>query len=185
MSLSNTTKFANRLGLDIKFYAYNGSGTLDESATPLLEVDFANEVSLEASDDNAWATGGQKHGKKIAFKNLPEGTFKISTQIENILLKKLAAGEDISDAGSDLSVKFGTSASKVAYYIITGDTLWQDEDGVTYTEHVVIYKACVKNAINATWTGDGDPQSRDIEFELGLNDNGDMFKIEYADQAND
>ena len=66
MSLSNTTKFANRLGLDIKFYAYNGSGTLDESATPLLEVDFANEVSLEASGDNAWATGGQKHGKQNA-----------------------------------------------------------------------------------------------------------------------
>lgn len=225
MSLSNTTKFANRCGLDLKVYAYNPTGEINETyaltsdvalasgktyytrsgsegsytyqpvASPdvedigsyyeaqdgaLLTIDFANEVSLESNGDNVWATGGQRHSKMIGFRNPSEGTFKISTQVTNVLLERLAAGDDIS-TGSDKGYTVGDNAKTPTYYIIKGETVWQDENGVAYNETVTIYKACVKPSLSKSWTGDGDPQSKDIEFELAVNGNGDLFHIEYND----
>ena len=55
---------------------------------------------------------------------------------------------------------------KFRYYKIDGDTVWQDEDGNIYTEHVIAYKALVKPNYNITYNGSGDPVSIDIEFQL-------------------
>lgn len=179
MSLTNTTKMANRYGLDIEFYTYASDGTI--AATPLAKIDFANEVSIELTSEVTWATGGQSHSNMIPFKDPTEGTFKISTQVVNTQVMKLAAGVDLSGTDNKVSFENKKSVSSPKFYIIKGKTVWQGEDGTTYNEDIVIYKACVKPGYSATYNGSGDPQSLDIEFELGTNDNGKLVDFERSD----
>ena len=164
----DNTKMANRLGLDLKFYAYT-NGTAGSAA--VATIDFANEVSLDLSSDMVWATGGQEHANLIGFNNPVEGTLTISTQIVTMTVLALAAGADLT---TDTSVTFknDTSSVKPKYYTIVGETVWVDESGVSHNETITVHKACVKPGYNSTYTGDGDPQSIDIEFELGTDENG-------------
>lgn len=184
MSLTNTTKMANRYGLDIEFYTYASDGTIESSTQPVAKIDFANEVSIELTSEVTWATGGQSHSNMIPFKDPTEGTFKISTQVVNTQIMKLAAGVDISGTGNKVSFENKGSASP-KFYIIKGKTVWQGEDGTTYNETITIYKACVKPGYSATYNGSGDPQSLDIEFELGTNENGKLVDFERSDVAGD
>ncbi len=180
-ALTNTTKMANRLGLDIEFYAYAADGTV--SGDKLAEIKFANEVSLELTSSITWATGGQTHAKMIGFKDPTEGTLKISTQVVNMQMITLASGGDIATAGKKVSFKNDSSAVAPKYYIIKGKTVWQGEDGTTYSETITAYKACVKPGYNVTYNGSGDPQSLDIEFELGTNEAGQVVDIGRDDVA--
>lgn len=181
MSLTNTTKMANRFGLNIKFYPYTPDGSIGPESQPVATVDFANEVSIELSADLTWATGGQAHSKMIGFKNPTEGTLSISTQIVTMTLLSLAAGGDVASAGNKVSFMNDKAVVNPTYYIIKGETLWQGEDGTTYSETITAYKACVKPGYKATYNGEGDPQALDIEFELGTNDSGMVLDIERSD----
>ena len=185
MPLSNTTKMANRFGLNINFYKYVPDGTLEEAAQPVATIDFANEVSIEITSELTWATGGQAHGKMIGFKDPTEGTLTISTQIVTMELLTLAAGGDMEMAENKVSFRNDNTVIKPTYYIVKGETVWQGEDGTTYSETITAYKACVKPGYSATYNGEGDPQSLDIEFELGTNDAGQVLDIERADIAED
>lgn len=184
MSLTNTTKVANRYGLDIEFYTYASDGTIETNAQPVAKIDFANEVSIELTSEVTWATGGQSHSNMIPFKDPTEGTFKISTQVVNTQIMKLAAGVDISGTDNKVSFENKGSASP-KFYIIKGKTVWQGEDGTTYNETITMYKACVKPGYSATYNGSGDPQSLDIEFELGTNESGKLVDFERSDVAGD
>lgn len=181
MAISNTTKMANRFGLDLEFYAYAADGTLGEA--PVAKIDFANEVSLELTSDITWATGGQAHANMIGFKDPTEGTLTISTQVVNAQILALAAGGDVANATTTVSFKNDKENIMPTYYIIKGTTVWQGEDNTTYTESITAFKACVKPGYNVTYNGSGDPQSLDIEFELGTNDAGKVVDIVRADKA--
>ena len=74
MALAKTTQVANRCGVDLKIYKYKADGTIEEEGTPLLTIDFCNEVSWEITSDSVWATGGQTHANKIGFVNPVEGS---------------------------------------------------------------------------------------------------------------
>lgn len=180
-ALTHTTKMANRLGLDIEFYAYAADGAVSGDA--LAEIKFANEVSLELTSSITWATGGQTHAKMIGFKDPTEGTLKISTQVVNMQVINLASGGDVSATSKKVSFKNDSSTVTPKYYIIKGKTVWQGEDGTTYSETITAYKACVKPGYNVTYNGSGDPQSLDIEFELGTNEAGQFVDIDREDVA--
>lgn len=179
MSLSNTTKMANRYGLDIEFYEYDSTGTIGDS--PIATIDFANEVSIELTSEVTWATGGQNHSNMIPFKDPTEGTFKISTQVVNMQVMALAAGIDIETNSNEVEFKNASGSASPKFYIIKGKTVWQGEDGTVYEETVIAYKACVKPGYSATYNGSGDPQSLDIEFELGTNAKGQLVKFTRTD----
>ncbi len=181
MAIQTTTKMANRLGLDIEFYEYNGTGTIAEDATPAATINFANEVSLELSTDLTWATGGRARSKMVGFRNPYEGTLKISTQIVNMAVLHLVAEGDVTATGTTVTFKNDASSMIPKYYIIKGKTVWQDEEGNTYDETITAFKACVKPNYSVTYNGEGDPQSLDVEFELGTNDEGEVVAITRAD----
>lgn len=183
MAISTTTKMANRLGLNLEFYTYTANGTIAANTDPVATIDFANEVSLELSTDLTWATGGRAHSKMVGFRNPYEGTLKISTQIVNMAILHLVAEGNISASGTTATFKNDASSMIPKYYIIKGKTLWQDEEGNTYDETITVYKACVKPNYNVTYNGEGDPQSLDVEFELGTNDDGEVVEITRADNT--
>ena len=144
-ALTNTTQMANRLGLDIEFYAYAADGAV--AGDKLAEIKFANEVSLELTSSITWATGGQTHAKMIGFKDPTEGTLKISTQVVNMQMITLASGGDIATAGKTVSFKNDTSAVAPKYYIIKGKTVWQGEDGTTYASSSKRHRAGKKSRL--------------------------------------
>lgn len=183
MSLTNTTKMANRYGLDISFYEYSSNGTINDEASPLAKIDFANEVSIELTSEVTWATGGQNHTNMIPFKDPTEGTLKISTQVVNTQVMRLAAGTDLAESGNKIAFENKKGVSSPKFYIVKGKTVWQGEDGTTYEESITAYKACVKPGYSATYNGSGDPQSLEIEFELGTNEDGKMVDFERSDVA--
>lgn len=180
MSLTKTTKMANRYGLNIKFYEYSETPSFEGTAEG--EIDFANEVSLELSSDIVWATGGQAHSNRVGFNNPFEGTLKLSTQLVNMDLLKLIAN-DSTESATSASFKNTSAGLTPTYFAIKGETVWQGEDGTTYTETIKCYKACVKPGYNVTYNGSGDPQSLDVEFQLGANAAGQVVDIVRADVA--
>ena len=96
---------------------------------------------------------------------------------------RLAAGNDISEDETTATYQNNAKVLSPTYYIITGDTLWQDKDGNVYEEKIKAYKAFVVPGGSGTYTGEGDPQSIDIEFQLASNDAGNVFDREMADPA--
>lgn len=181
MALSNTTKMANRFGLDLEFYAYVPSGELEEDATPVAVIDFANEISLEITGENVWATGGQAHANMIGFKDPSTGTLSISTQVQNLQILKLISNEDPSSETTTVSFKNDVNSLMPKYYIIKGKTVWQGEDGTTYNEDIIAYKASIQTNYNPTYNGSGDPATLEITFELGTNDNDMLVDIKRSD----
>ena len=177
MSMTNTTKMANRYGLNLELVNI-------AEETDKMTIDFANEVSLEVSGEITWATGGQGHVNMIGFKDPKEGTLTISTQVTNMQILQLLAGGKLSDTGGKASFK---EDAKVAlkYYKITGDTVWQDEDGNVYTEKITAFKCLPKPNYSATYNGSGDPISLDIEFELCVDADGNFLDIERSEPAED
>ena len=163
--MSNTAnkKMANRCGLDLKIYDYVPSGDISSSDVKYT-IDFANEVSIELSSDMVWATGGKEHNKLVGFNNAIEGTLKISTQMVTTELIALISGHQ-----DGATVVFKNSSDAPKSYIIVGETVWVDEEGTSHSEKITIYKASAKRSYNVTYNGDGDPQSLDVEFELGAN----------------
>ena len=169
MALTKTTQFANRWGLDFKVYAYPKA----TGATALLEVDYVNEVAVDFSSDTVWATGGMYHANKIPFSDPIEGTLTLSTHILTSELLALAAGKDMSSFSGN-EVKF-TNTDTPRFYVIEGTTSWKDADGTVYTDAVTAYKVAPDKAYNITYTGEGDPNSFDITFNLLEDDDHNVF----------
>lgn len=162
-ALTNALSFANRYGLNVQIFKY----PKEADDTAAVNVDFANECSLEVSGDITWATGGQTASKLIGFHNPMEGTFKISTQLMTTQLLELISGNDVS-VGTEApqSITFKNTYDSIYYYVIVADTVWQDQEGESHAETITIHKALPKRAYNITYNGEGDPTSIEIEFEL-------------------
>ena len=176
MAIANNTQFANRYGLNVGIYA----STDAEMETPLMTIDFANVSDIDVGGDRTWATGGQSHANKIGFNNPIEGTFKLSTQIMTMELLNLMAGGTPSE-GTTTVVFENTTNSMPKYFIIKAETVWQDAEGLTYAETLTFHKACPKRALNISYSGDGDPTSVDVEFDLMQDSNGKVLTVEKAD----
>lgn len=174
MALTNTTQFANRYGLDVKIYAFGAEGTEGDE---LMSIDFANVCDVDISGDRTWATGGQNHVNKIAFNDPIQGTFRISTQIMTGQLLALMAGEDLTNASSTEIVFQNTPNAAPTYYIVAANTVWQDASGTTYSESMTFHKVCPKRALNISYSGEGDPTSVDVEFDVLQDDEGKVLTI--------
>jgi hypothetical protein len=179
MAITKTTQFANRYGLNIEIYAATGA-----TETPLMTIDFANVSDISLSGDRTWATGGQDHVNKIGFNNPIEGTFKLSTQIMTMELLSLMAGGTPGGTGDVTEVVFENSANTTPkYFLVKAETVWQDAAGVTYAETLTFHKACPKRAFNISYSGDGDPTSVDIEFDLMQDSDGKVLTVAKADKV--
>lgn len=175
MSIANNTQFANRYGLNVEISAFG-----DKATSPLMTIKFANVSDISLSGDRTWATGGQDHANKIGFNNPLEGTFKLSTQIMTVQLLELMAGQ-VPGTDTTTVVFENTVNSMPKYFVITADTVWQDADGVTYAETLTFHKACPKRALKISYSGDGNPTSVDIEFDLMQDDDGKVLTVAKAD----
>lgn len=178
MAIATTTQFANRYGLNVGIYA----ATDAQLATPLMTIDFANVSDIDLSGERTWATGGQDHANKIGFNDPIQGTFKLSTQIMTMELLNLMAGGE-AGSGTTTVVFENTANSMPKYYIIKAETVWQDEAGVTYSETLTFHKACPKRAFNISYSGEGDPTSVDVEFDLMQDANGKVLTVTKSDKA--
>lgn len=155
MALTNTTKVANRFGVDLVFHEYGASATTGD-----ITIDYANEVSFEITGDAVYATGGQGHKRLIGFNNPIEGSMTISTQIITQQLLALITADSTSGSSTF------KSQDENKYYTVTGTTSWKAEDGTVYTETITVHKCFVRPNYSAAYTGDGDPHSIDINIEL-------------------
>ena len=170
MAFDGTKKLANRYGLNLYFYKY---GQAD--AAPCAVIDFANEVAIELSTDLVWATGGQGFKKMVGFKNPFEGTLTITTQITNNTLLSLLSGGD----GELVNGKaiFSDTDKQNNYFVIKGYTSYKAEDGTVAYEEITAHKAMVAPGFSTSYTGDGDPQSIDIEFQLAADSDNNVLTL--------
>lgn len=178
MALTKTTQYANRFGLNIKFWDL---GADTATGTAVATCEFANEISVDLSGSTVWATGGQTHANKVPFNDPMEGTFTISTQLLTTELLALLAGKDMKTFTGNEVVFNNNDANK--FYMITGETVWKDKDGVTYKENIKCFKASPQRAYNVTYTGTGDPSSMDIVFDLAEDDKGNVYSSEKVENA--
>ncbi len=158
MALTKSTQYANRFGINWSVYPYPKSGTA------LLTIDYINEVSVDFSSNTAWATGGIYHANQVPFSDPIEGTVTLSTQIMTSELLALVAGKTMSSFSGN-TVTFSNSDSP-QFYVLEGTTSWKDKDGTIYAETVTCHKVAPDKAFNVTYTGEGDPNSMDITFNL-------------------
>lgn len=170
MAFDGTKKLANRYGLNLYFYKYG-----QKDAAPCAVIDFANEVSIELSTDLVWATGGQGFKKMVGFKNPYEGTLTITTQITNNTLLSLLSGGD----GELVNGKaiFSDTDKQNNYFVIKGYTSYKAEDGTVAYEEITAHKAMVAPGFSTSYTGDGDPQSIDIEFQLAADSDNNVLTL--------
>lgn len=175
MALNKATQYANRFGLDFKVFDITDT----ELENPLVTVNYVNEVSVDLSGSTVWATGGQSHANKVPFNDPMEGTLTISTQLMTTELLALVAGKDMSTFDGDEVVFNNNDANK--FYVITGQTVWKDKDGITYSEDIKCFKASPQKAYNVTYTGTGDPTSLDITFDLAEDDDGNVYSSKKAE----
>lgn len=184
MALSATTQVANRYGLDVQFYAYTSTTepVPSTTVTPDLTVDFLNVSDVSLSGDRVWATGGIYHANKIGFNNPMEGTLTLSTQIMTNQLLAIAANQSIPTGVSAIDFENNTNSAP-KYFLIVANTIWQDAAGVVYTETLTFHKASAQRAFNISYTGEGDPMSMDIVFDLLENADHKILTVERADQT--
>jgi|GEM_PF-3250176 len=181
--LGQTTQFANRSGLDLKFYKYEKSRGANgfKSAEDPLVVDFVNSCTLETSGDTVWATGGMGFKRKIGFDNPLEGTFTIETQITNPAVWAMIAGLD-PKAFDKKRINFSNDPKRRKFYfVLECVTFYRDEDGVNHTQNITLHKASVQRAFSAGYTGDGDPQSITITLDLADNEDADLVTLGFED----
>lgn len=175
----NTIKMANRYGLNLNFYKYDSSADVGGYKGALAyTVEFANECALEITGDAVYATGGQGRKRLIRFDNPMEGTFTISTQVSTMPLLALVTGEDPSTADRKKVTFKNDNKAKTNYYVVEGETVYKSEDGTTYSEDIVLCKAVVNKNYSVSYSGDGDPQSIDVTFDLLENPDGEIATVE-------
>lgn len=160
MTSLSSANIGNRYGLNILIY--------DQSdwQTPLVSIPYANMSEVDLTRDTVWATKGQKRGRAVGFHGQYNGTFKLSTQIMTMDLLAILMDKTITNQDGNV-ITFGTAPYRAPkYYTIKAETVWKGVDGGVYGEKITLYKVCAKRALNLTYTGDGDPQSMDVEFDI-------------------
>lgn len=174
MAASNTTKLANRLGMDWLIFA-PGTASLVES-NALLKLDYVNVSNISVTGDRTWATGGKRHRNKIGFDNPMTGTLTLNSQLMTKELLHLQAGDDLSSVSvrENATAHFGTGNpnARTIGYIMKGVTYWKDEDGEEHIETLTVYNATPVRSFGREYNGEGDPQSVEISFELNEADGG-------------
>ena len=181
MPSTNKTKLANRYGLNLYFYKYGAADNdYTDPSKAAAVIDFANEVAIELSSDVVWATGGRGHKRMVGFRNPYEGTMTITTQITNDVLLDILTGGDGSEAGRKHVFK---NTDDNNYFEIRGYTVYKGENGEVVYENLIAHKALVTPSYSMSYTGDGDPQSVDIEFQLAANDEDEVLTLERADES--
>ena len=177
--LKNTTKMANRSGLNLKFYPFE-SFVDGEENKPVVLLDFVNACNLELPSDMVWATGGVGKSRMVGFNNPFEGTLTISTQIITPQIRAIQSGQDPAETDVKEFIFTNNQNQRNRYYVIEADTVWKDTDGNIVPEKITVYKALVNKNLTANYEGgDVDPQSLDIIFELAALDDGRVCKIEF------
>jgi len=180
--LKNTTKMANRSGLDLKFYPFE-TYVEGHDNTPVVLLDFANACNLELPSDMVWATGGVGKSRKVGFNNPFEGTLTISTQIITPQIRAIQSGQDPACETTKEFTFTNNQNQRNRYYVIEADTVWKDTEGNIVGEHIIVYKALVNKNLTANYEGgDVDPQSMDIVFELAALDDGRVCKTKFIEQ---
>ena len=165
MSVAKTTQYANRYGLNVQIFAGDADLTSTTTAA-LMTIDFANVSDIDISSDRTWATGGQAHANKVGFDNPIQGTFTLSTQILTAEVLALMAGSDMGTfSGTEVTFE-NKPNSMPKYYKIKAETVWQDEGGATYAETMTFHRVSPQKAFNISYSGDGDPLSVDIKFDI-------------------
>ncbi len=173
MAYTQASKTANRLGLNVSLYALSDT----TMQTPLLTIDFANVSTVDLSGGTVWATGGQKHGNKIAFSDPFTGTITISTQIMTTELLNVIAG-GTAGASSLTSIEFkNTSTAAPSYYILKAETVWQLDDGTIANETITCHKVTPERAYNIQYSGEGDPTSVDVTFDMLEDSTGKVMTV--------
>ena len=181
--MNKNIQFANRSGFNLKFYKYDSTRAEHgyKADEPPLIVDFVNSCTLETTGDTVWATGGKGFKRLIGFDNPLEGTFNIETQITNTPVWAMIAGQDPANFDPK-NIKFTNKTGKRKfYYVVECDTTFVDEDGINYVQEVTLHKCSVNRAFNATYTGDGDPQSITIALDLAENGADDLVTMSFED----
>ncbi len=166
MTKLNNANIGNRYGLNILIY--------DQSDwnTPLVRIPYANMSELELTRDTVWATEGQKRGKTVGFYGNYAGTFKLSTQIQTMELLGILMDKAITSQHGNI-ILFGTRPYRAPrFYTIVAETVWKGTDGGVYGEKLTLFKLCAKRALNLTYSGDGEPLSMDVEFDILDDDYG-------------
>ncbi len=169
------TKMANRYGLD---FTLTKIGELE--ATP-IKIDFCNSVAIEMNGEITWATGGQGHVNRVAFKDPLTGTITASTQLVNMEVLALLADQDVSKVTDTVSFKNDPFVAS-NYYKLEGTTVWKDEQGKCYLETITAHKVFVRPNYSVTHDGSGDPVSLDLVFEMSEAEDGNFFDIKLADK---
>ena len=181
MAFSGTQNVANRRGLDLEIYKYT-DGTIGEIETPLLKIDYCNVSAVALTGGRVWATGGQEHANKIAFDESYEGTLTISTQIVPLDLLRLMSGGTFKSETTAIEFK-NDSTVLPQYYTIKATTVWQEADGTVDSETLTFHKVTPQRAFNLSYTGEGDPQSVDVVFDMVQDDSKKVMTVERAAQA--
>lgn len=63
------------------------------------------------------------------------------------------------------------------YFVIKGYTSYKAEDGTVAYEEITAHKAMVAPGFSTSYTGDGDPQSIDIEFQLAADGDNNVLTL--------
>ena len=177
MAFDGKKKIANRYGLNLYFYKYGA-----EDDTPVAVIDFANEVAFELTSDIVWATGGRGFKRMVGFKDPYEGTMTITTQITNNTLLSLLTGGSGTLPEGDKAV-FSDKDENNNYFVVKGYTVYKAEDGTVVYEDVTVHKAMVNPSFSTSYTGDGHPQSIDIEFQLAADEDDNVLTLHRSDTS--
>ena len=181
MALTKSTQFANRYGLDLQIFAYT-DGTIDEGATPLMTIDFANSCDLDISGERVWATGGQEHANMIGFNDPIQGTLTVSTQIMTPQLLALLSGSETLDEADEIVFE-NNALTAPKYFTLKTATVWQDKAGEVYSENMTFHKVSPQKAYNISYAGEGDPTSVDVVFDVLQTEAGKVLTINKTDGA--
>ena len=91
-------EIANREGIDIRLLDY-------KTKKPFTTIDYGNVSVVDLTGgDRAFATGGRKGGRRVAFDGQRLGTVKISSQLIPLEYISLAANGEVKD-GAELLIR--------------------------------------------------------------------------------
>lgn len=93
-----TKNIANREGTNIRLLDY-------KTGAPSMFIDYGNVSVVDlASGNRAYASGGRKGGRRVAFDDQRAGTFRLSTQMIPLEVLSLAADGNVT-TGAELIVR--------------------------------------------------------------------------------
>lgn len=205
MALTAATQYANRYGLNLKFYDFVEASP--HSATATYEKDdcvLYNGVLYKANaaistagafDEDDWTEvtealsvdfanqvsvdiSGDKvwaTGNRAHANRVPFDDPMEGTLVINTQMMTTQLLAVIMNTTVVNNGVVFNNNSTSKFYIVTGETVWKDKDGNTYNENIVCYKASPRKAYAANYIGTGDPTELEVTFDLTENKSGDVY----------